>query len=131
MSAEKVNDQINHVVEHNAKLKEHDKLFIAKLYETFRNDLVPLLKGDDADDMFLWIDIITQMMLTVGKFKTTSLEKKEILMETIRIVIKSELPEDLQNKIMPVVNLAISPAIDMAIKFSKTGKKLKSWCCKH
>ena len=132
-------------VDQNAHLDpEKDPQLIARMYEKFRFRVGPMLAEEDWDDIsvFVWIDVIGDMMTVARKWKSVpGGRKKQILLEVIDLVIESECPPERHAMLRKVVRTTVAPAIDLAAYYvtqikpgcKKLCKKLPSslQCCRE
>jgi len=135
MAAQKMNTReltvaIDNVLSKNAKLSSPSRPLVARMYETFRNKIGPEL-ASGAFNVTFWTDVIGDMMALAKTFNVPGMEKKEILLEVIYLVIDSEVPEDKREALRTAMSTVISPAIDLAIQFSHkiVTPKCLSKCC--
>lgn len=120
------------VLRDNVKLGEDDKRLIARMYDTYRLQLMQALQYNDHNiDKFFWIELLGDMMVMASTFRTSGVSKKEIIMETLRLIIKFEIAPERQELSLNLLESVMSPAIDLTIYFKNqlaTGKSC-SWCC--
>jgi hypothetical protein len=120
------------VLRDNVKLGEDDKRLIARMYDTFRLQLMQALQTNDhAVDKFFWVELLGNMMIMASTFRTSGVSKKEIIMETLRLIIKFEIAPERQDHSLDLLESVISPAIDLTIYFKNQMAAGKScaWCC--
>jgi hypothetical protein len=133
LSTKELGNVIDAVVKENVKLSDHTRLLMSRVYDRFRHQISVALKAHDASDSVMWISLIGDMMALVNDFKVDGIEKKEIVLETIRIVIRFEVPVDKKAACDVLLNTVLTPAIDLAVYFKKQfidGKKISlGFCC--
>ena len=133
-----------HVTQNVRLDPEQDPQLIAKMYDKFRHRIGPMLADEDWEDVsvFLWIDIVGDMMTLLRTFKNVSgTRKKQILLEVLDLVIESETPPERHEMLRRVVKTTVAPAIDLAAYYmtqikpacKKLCKKLPSslQCCRQ
>lgn len=130
MNTRELTVAIDNVLSRNAKLSSPSRPLVARMYETYRNKIGPEL-ASGAFNIAFWTDVIGDMMALARSFNVPGLEKKEILLEVINLVIDSEVPEDKRDALHAAMSTVISPAIDLAIQFSQkiVTPKCFSKCC--
>ena len=133
LNTKELGNVIDTVVKDNVKLSDNTRLLMSRVYDRFRHQISTALKTHDASDSVFWIAIIGDMMTLVNSFKVDGVEKKEIVMETIRIVIRFEVPADKKAACEILLNTVLAPAIDLAVYFKNQitdGKKISlGFCC--
>jgi len=122
---------VNDAVTTDATLGAESKQLIAKLYTLFRHRIGPAFTNGDASDVFFWTEVIADMMVTAGKFRADGVQKKAALIAALHIVIDNEVPPTSRDAAKTIVNVAVSPAIDLAIMFANKAKGCKGckWGC--
>jgi hypothetical protein len=138
LTSRELSNSVETVLRANVKLGEKDKVLMAKMYDKFRDRLGPALAAQDFDnlDAFFWIQFIGDMMILAKGFKVSGTEKKEIILETINLVVENEVPEEKREAIQRLIVTVVSPSIDLAIYFVHSIKPKcrslfsKCGCCK-
>ena len=131
LTTRELSHAVEQVLRENIKLGEEDKRLIARMYDAFRNQVAAaLVSQDHAIDKFFWVELLGNMMVMAATFKTSGLSKKEIILETLRIIVKFEVPADREEQSIHLIETILSPAIDLTIYFKNqiaSGKKC-AWC---
>ncbi len=135
LGTKELGNVIDSVVHDNVKLSDGTKLLMARVYDRFRHRISTSLTGHDLTDSAFWIAMIGDMMAMVNSFQVEGVEKKEIVMEVIRIVIRFEVPADKKDASTALLDTVLSPAIDLAVYFKnqladpENQKRIRSCLC--
>ena len=131
LNTRELSHAVEQILRENIKLGEDDKRLMARMYDTFRTQVAAaLVSQDHAIDKFFWVELLGDMMVMAATFKTSGLSKKEIIMETLRIIVKFEVPPEREEQSIQLIETILSPAIDLTIYFKNqifSGKKF-AWC---
>lgn len=117
LSTKELGNVIDGIVKENIKLSDTTRLFMSRVYDRFRHQISVALTTHDLSDSAGWIALIGDMMKLVNSFKIDGAEKKEIILETIRIVIRFEVPADKKEACDVLLSTVLVPAIDLAVYF--------------
>lgn len=127
LSPKELHTTINDVLSTNSKLSDASKEKMAELYERFRDRVHSALTHQVVDQTAFWIELVGDMMTLCNTFNVPGVEKKEMLLEVINIVIDNEVPVNDRTLLRSFITLTISPAIELAIYFYNTQNIKK--CC--
>lgn len=127
LARESLASAIDRAIKVNAELRPEHREMIAKMYNRFRDRLAPVLRNGTFEP-FAWIELIGDMMTMAKKFKAESAQKKQIVLEVLHLVIENDVPEEYRDSVRSIVDISVSPAIDLAIYFSQNDKCRKLWC---
>lgn len=131
LGAHELDAAATRAVEANPLLAPEAKRLIAKLYTLFRHRIGPALAEGGGDAAF-WVDVIVDMLVTASKFKIEGVQRKAAVLEVLRLVIATEVPDDAKEVARGVVDNVVSPGIDLAIRFARVNKgckKVLACCC--
>jgi hypothetical protein len=131
LDTKELGNVIDGVVKENVKLSQETKLLMARLYDKFRHRIGTALNAHDLNDSAFWISLIGDMMAIVNKYKVEGVEKKEMILETIRIIARFEVAESKRDACNTLITVVLSPAIDLAVYFKNQiePEKIKSCLC--
>ena len=118
---------INDVTVANANLSEESKKRMADLYERFRDRIHSALTHQVQDQTAFWIQLVGDMMAICKTINVPGIEKKEMLIEVINIVIENEIPEKDRAQLKTFVDATVSPAVELAIYFYNN-QEVKKFC---
>lgn len=118
LSGDALHAAIDAKAANNVQLSVRERDLMVKLYYLFRDDIVGALStdSDDLNAMF-WIGFVADMMRVAKTFKREGAQKKEMIMETLHIIIEHDVPEDHRDEVKLLVDTFAPPAIDMAVAF--------------
>ena len=119
LDSRELTNAVDQILQKNVRLSMQDRQLIARMYDKFRGRIAPALSGQDYDnlDVFFWIDVIGDMMTLAKTFKVPGMEKKEIVLEVLDLVVENEVPEGKQAAVRNLIQTTVSPAIDLAVYF--------------
>lgn len=119
---------IDGVMKENVILSADARNVMARLYERFRHVIVSAITHDDQGPAFTMM--VADIMVFLNTFRLDGLEKKQILLEVIRIVIRFEIPAEKADSLLQLLDKVISQAIDLAVYFQKqnSGPKNRRVC---
>ena len=122
LKTRELSNSVQAIVAANVKLSDQAKTLMARMYDRFRARLGPVLASQDFDNlnMSFWIGFISDMMSLAKDFKVSGMEKKEIILETITLVIENEVPPEKRQAVNALVTTVVSPSIDLAIYYMNT-----------
>jgi len=133
LSTKELGNVIDTTVRDNVKLSNDTKILIARLYDRFRHRISVALNSRDLGDSALWIALIGDMMALVDKFKIEGAEKKEIIVETIGIIVRFEVAAEKKDACEALITTIVGPAIDLAVYFKNqlldNKKKISACLC--
>lgn len=108
--------------------KETRAQIIQRVYDKFSTEIKSAFDGDV--DPSAWIGIVSEMMALMKKIKVCNQDKKKILIEVIKSVITTELPDDKRDTALSILDTVVSPGIDLAASFNKaTLTRCLKMCC--
>lgn len=133
LNPSELTERVDITVAHNALLSDESRRHIAAFYAKFRSRVVPVLINRDINTPELF-ELVYDMMQAASKIRVAGSERKQIILEMLLIVIDTEVPEDKRGFVKDMVNMTISPAIDLAIFSMKNKDRCKKWlgplaCC--
>jgi hypothetical protein len=104
---------------------------VVRVYNTFRGQIAPAFTDGviDSSPVF-WIELVTDMMMLGNKFRIPGQERKQVLLEVIELVIANEIPDDRRKAARDLVDVVVSPAIDVAVLFTRKIAEVKCNCGK-
>ncbi len=119
LNTRELSNTIEQTLKENVKLGERDKIHIAKMYDRFRARIFQAFSANNLTNLgtTFWVMMIGDMMALVQSVNVSGSEKKEIILETMRIVIKYEISADKHEALDGMLNTVVSPAIDLAAYF--------------
>jgi hypothetical protein len=119
LNTRELSNTIEQTLKQNVKLGERDKIHIAKMYDKFRGRIFQAFSANNLTNLgtAFWVVMIGDMMALVKTMDVSGSEKKEILLETMRIVIKYEIAAEKHEILDNMLNTVVSPAIDLAAYF--------------
>lgn len=122
LSTKELGNVIDSVLKENAVLSAESKNIMAKMYERFRHVILNgMLSYEDGPAFTM---MIADLMSSLNSFSLDGIEKKQILLELIRIVIRFEVSADQKDKINTFVDTFVPSAIDLAVCFQKQNSRV-------
>ena len=109
-----INDQAN-------SLENVDKQFIKQLYEQYKNIILNGFSGKSVNDLnsTFWINILVQLMVSVEGIKLSGVKKKDLVIETVCLVIRNDLPiGDNEKGIVESIFKSIGPGLVDTVIFA-------------
>ena len=102
--------------------KKHQKI-VDRLYTSFRTDLAEAIVRRE-DGLLFWASTVVEMMAGLVALRSSGTSKKKILLATIIRAVADEVqdPDDRERALL-LVSTTVSPAIDMAVAFSKATRR--------
>lgn len=75
-------------------LENVDKQFVKQLYEQYKNIILGAFSGKSANelDSGFWLSILVQLMVSVESIKMSGGKKKDLVIETVCLVVRNDLP---------------------------------------
>ena len=109
-----INDQAN-------SLENVDKQFIKQLYEQYKNIILNGFSGKSVNDLnsTFWLNILVQLMVAVESIKLSGIKKKDLVIETVCLVIRNDLPiGDNEKGIVETIFRNIGPGLVDTVIFA-------------
>lgn len=119
---------IENIMQDNVVLSPASKRVMAQVYVRFRHNIMSVLKTDFSSSPQL-ILVIGDVMAFLRTCSVEGIEKKQILLEVIRIVIRFEIPAERKDACLAFVDTVICPAIDLAVYYQQQNKLGKKCLC--
>ncbi len=107
--------------DHANSLENVDKQFIKQLYEQYKNIILNGFSGKSVNDLnsTFWINILVQLMVSVEGIKLSGVKKKDLVIETVCLVIRNDLPiGDNEKGIVESVFKSIGPGLVDTVIFA-------------
>ena len=86
----------------NNILDNKDKKFIKQLYEQYKDTILNGFSGKSVNDLnsTFWLNILVNLMISVENIKIQGMKKKDLVVETVCLVIRNDLPIGINEKAM-------------------------------
>ena len=127
--ATSIGAQIDQVIGASSTLSPASKKLMEQMYTKFSDRVVPALSQSDDIPVGYWIALVGDTMSPGARFRASGVEKKEILLQVLYLVIDNEVPEATRAGVRGMVDTTVSPAIDLAVYFVYQVKpKCKAAC---
>jgi hypothetical protein len=134
-----INGLITNMIRSNSNsLDKNDIQVMKELYNQYRDIVLTGFSGKSVNELnsSFWLNILVTIMVTVEKIKSSGIKKKDMVIETVCLIIKNDLPIGLNEKNMVVEKFKqiapelIDPVIFASTHINISPKETKKWFSK-